>query len=203
MPNNMRKTVIFDLGNVLINWAPDEILQRFTADPVEREQYRQVFFSQTWLALDAGLIEYDNALKLFSLLLEKPLSEMERFMQTVRESLDPLPLALALLHDLARRKVDLICISNMPLHADAYLRKRYDYWHLFRGIVISAQVQLLKPHLDIFHYAIEQYQLAPDRSLFIDDSKANIDAAQKCGIQGVWYHNDQAGIEQVYRFLNQ
>lgn len=199
----MQKTVIFDLGNVLVKWDPDMILQRFTPDPLEREQYRAVFFSQTWLAMDAGLIEYDNALKLFSLLLNKPLSEMERFMQIVRESLEPLPLALDLLHDLAKQNVDLICISNMPLHAYAYLRKRYDYWHLFRGIVISAEVQLLKPHLGIFQQTIEQYQLDPNHTLFIDDSPANIEAAQKCGISGVCYQNDQTGIEQVYQFLAQ
>lgn len=197
----MQKTVIFDLGNVLLNWSPETILQRFSADLHEREQYRAVFFNQTWLALDAGLIEYDNALRLFSLLLEKPLSEMERFMQVMRESLEPLPLAQDLLHDLHRRGVDLICISNMPLHANAYLKQRYDYWHLFRGIVISAEMRLLKPHLAIFHHAIEQYQLDPQRTLFIDDSQANIDAAQKCGIRGVCYQNNQAGIDQVYAFL--
>ncbi|MGV6987427.1 HAD family hydrolase [Testudinibacter sp. P80/BLE/0925] len=199
----MQKTVIFDLGNVLIKWEPDTILQRFTPDPLEREQYRTVFFSQTWLALDAGLIQYENALKLFSLLLSKPLSEMERFMQVVRESFEPLPLAVDLLHDLAKQNVDLICISNMPLHAYAYLKQRYDYWHLFRGIVISAEVQLLKPHLGIFQQTIKQYQLDPNRTLFIDDSPANIEAAQTCGIHGVCYQNDQTGIEQVYRFLAQ
>ena len=199
----MKKTVIFDLGNVLINWDPNGILQRFSDDSVEQEQYRAIFFNQVWLALDAGLIEYDNALKLFSLQLEKPLTEMERFMQTVRESLEPLPLALELLHDLHHREVDLICISNMPLHADHYLRQRYDYWHLFRGIVISAEVKLLKPHRDIFDYTIEQYQLNPQQTFFIDDSKPNIDAAKKCGISGVCYQNNQAGIEQVYRFLEQ
>ena len=87
----MKKTVIFDLGKVLIKWDPNGILQRFSDDSVEQEQYRAIFFNQVWLALDAGLIEYDNALKLFSLQLEKPLTEMERFMQTVRESLEPLP----------------------------------------------------------------------------------------------------------------
>ncbi|KGQ69374.1 hypothetical protein OA57_11945 [Chelonobacter oris] len=199
----MKKSVIFDLGNVLVKWDPDGILQRFSDDPQEQAQYRKVFFNQGWLALDAGLMEYDKALALFSLLLAKPLSEMERFMQVVRESLEPMPLALDLLHDLHRRKVDLLCISNMPLHAYAYLKQRYDYWHLFRGIVISAEVKLIKPHLDIFHYAIEKYQLNPQQTLFIDDSDANIEAAQKCGIAGVCYQNDQTGIDQVYTFLQQ
>lgn len=40
----MKKTVIFDLGNVLINWDPNGILQRFSDDSVEQEQYRAILF---------------------------------------------------------------------------------------------------------------------------------------------------------------
>lgn len=198
----MQKTVIFDLGNVLVRWDPQEILRRFSDDAAEREHFRQVLSGQCWTALDAGLMEYDSALKFYANVLQKPVAEIERLMQTMRESLEPLPLGVELLRDLHRRGADLICISNMPLHADRYLRTRYDYWPLFRGIVISAEVQLTKPNPEIFRYALEKYRLDPAQTLFVDDMQVNIDAAAALGIAGVCYQNRQEDVEQVYRFVN-
>ena len=197
----MQKTVIFDLGNVLLRWDPAEILRRFSSSPEEREAYAKALFGQCWQLLDAGLIEYDSALRFYANVLQKPVVEIERFMHTMRESLEPLPLGEALLKDLHARGVDLICISNMPLHADRYLRRRYDYWPLFRGIVISAQVQLIKPNPEIFRFAVEKYHLNPAQTLFIDDMQANIDAAAELGIAGVCYQNRPQDVAQVYRFV--
>ncbi|UOO81849.1 HAD family phosphatase [Uruburuella testudinis] len=197
----MKKTVIFDLGNVLLRWDPRAILRRFSDDEQERRAYAQVLSGQCWQALDAGLIEYDKALKFYAGLLQKPQSEIERLMQTMRESLAPLPLGVALLRDLHQQGVDLICISNMPLHAIRYLRHRYDYWPLFRGMVISAEVQFIKPDPAIFRYALETYGLNPAQTLFIDDMQVNIDAAAALGIAGVCYQNRPQDVEQVYRFI--
>ncbi|MDO5640548.1 MAG: HAD family phosphatase [Neisseria sp.] len=197
----MQKTVIFDLGNVLVRWDPQAILRRFSDDAPTREAYGKVLSGQCWTALDAGLMDYDKALKFYANLLQQPVSEIERLMQTMRESLAPLPLGEALLRDLHRHGTDLICISNMPLHAYRYLRQRYDYWPLFRGIVISAEVQLTKPNPAIFRYALEKYALDPAQTLFVDDMQANIDAAAASGIAGVCYQNRPQDVEQVYRFV--
>ena len=197
----MNKTVIFDLGNVLVRWDPQEILRRFSDDAQKREAFRLVLSGQCWKVLDAGLIDYENALKFYAGELQQPVSEVERLMQTMRESLEPLPLGENLLRDLHRRGADLICISNMPLHANRYLRQRYDYWPLFRGIVISAEVQLTKPNPEIFRYALDKYHLNPAQTLFVDDRQVNIDAAAALGIAGVCYQNRPQDVEQVYRFI--
>ena len=52
----MYKNVIFDLGGVMVDFAPkDFLLERFCNTAVEEKVYRLTFGSKTWQQLDAGL----------------------------------------------------------------------------------------------------------------------------------------------------
>ena len=43
---------------------------------------------------------------------------------------------------------------------------------------------MLKPRFDIYRYLTDTYGLTPERTLFIDDSSANIEAALMLGWKG-------------------
>ncbi len=68
--------------------------------------------------------------------------------------------------------------------------------HLFPGmfdaVVISAEVGMRKPEEQIFRHAAGLLGLAPHECVFIDDLKANVDAAEAIGMTGV-LHSDPAG----------
>ena len=52
----MYKNIIFDLGGVMVDFAPkDFLLDRFCNAAIEDKVYRLTFGSETWQKLDAGL----------------------------------------------------------------------------------------------------------------------------------------------------
>ena len=58
------KNVVFDMGNVLVNYDPDLVTKQYTDDPeLIREVHNVLFCSQEWLKLDAGLISEESALR--------------------------------------------------------------------------------------------------------------------------------------------
>lgn len=58
------KNVVFDMGNVLVNYDPDLVTRQYTDDPeLIREVHNVLFCSQEWLKLDAGLITEESALR--------------------------------------------------------------------------------------------------------------------------------------------
>jgi putative hydrolase of the HAD superfamily len=62
---------------------------------------------------------------------------------------------------------------------------RADFPGLFDTVVLSGEVGMRKPEEEIFRHAAQTLGLAPEECVFIDDMKANVAAAQACGMTGV------------------
>ncbi len=59
----------------------------------------------------------------------------------------------------------------------------------FDAVVISAEVGLMKPDPAIFDLALKRLGVSADEAIFIDDTRANVEAAQKLGIHGIVFEN--------------
>ena len=62
MESKSIKNVVFDIGNVVVRWAPLEIV-RLTFGNVEspEEKVKSIFQSETWLDLNKGIISESEA----------------------------------------------------------------------------------------------------------------------------------------------
>jgi HAD superfamily hydrolase (TIGR01509 family) len=58
---------------------------------------------------------------------------------------------------------------------------------LFDEVIISGEVGMIKPHKDMFEYALNKMQVDAQNSIFIDDHQFNVDAACSLGIHGLLY----------------
>ena len=62
----MLKNIIFDFGNVIMNWNPDEILNHYQLTPSEHDLLKKVIFkSKEWFEIDAGKINEKEATQIF------------------------------------------------------------------------------------------------------------------------------------------
>ena len=61
-------------------------------------------------------------------------------------------------------------------------RKMEDY---FEKMFLSYEMKLAKPDEEIFRKVLSDTGVSPDETLFVDDSKANLEAAEKLGIKTV------------------
>ena len=70
----------------------------------------------------------------------------------------------------------------------AHLREHHTFWDAFNGVVISGDIQLMKPEPEIFKHLLDAFKLRPEETVFIDDVLANIDGAKKLGLHtnGNW-----------------
>ncbi len=71
-----------------------------------------------------------------------------------------------------------------------------DVWEIadaFDEIIISAEVGFAKPEEKIYQLALDRLGVIADRTIFIDDFTANVDAASAMGMQTIHFQNaDQA-----------
>jgi putative hydrolase of the HAD superfamily len=186
------KNVIFDLGGVVLEWNPERVLQRYYADDALRILMRSALFQHPdWLDLDRGTLQEAELVSRVAVRAGRPAAELEGLLGAVRESLHTKPDTVALLEKLFARGVPLFCLSNVASSIFAYLRRRHSFWHVFRGIVISGDLKIMKPEPEIFQHLLDRYGLSPGDTVFVDDSEPNVQAARALGLQGVWFKDAQ------------
>lgn len=84
-----------------------------------------------------------------------------------------------------RYKVYMLSNTN-PLMWETEIKRQFrqqgremdDY---FDGIVTSFEAKAMKPEAAIFNYAAEKLGIEPSKTLFLDDSKTNCEAARRLG----------------------
>jgi putative hydrolase of the HAD superfamily len=186
----MVKNVIFDLGGVVIEWNPDRILAGYYADPEMRTIMKTaLFLHPDWLQLDRGTLHEADLLVRAAGRTGRPAAELSGLLDAMRESLHTKAETVALLEKLSARNVPLYCLSNMSSDIFAYLRGRHSFWGVFRGIVISGDIQMVKPEREIFEFLLQRYGLVAAQTVFVDDNASNIEAARELGIHPVWFKN--------------
>ena len=186
------RNVIFDFGEVLLRWKPQEVIDAFYTDARLREQVREaVFRHPDWLEMDRGTLDEEGAVERFAARMARPPEEMRALLQAARVSLTPMEHSLALARQLKQRGFSLYGLSNMSARNFAYLRERYDHWQMFQGIVISGEVRLIKPDAAIFRHISQLYQLEPAQTAFIDDHPPNIEAARQLGFHAILFRDAQ------------
>jgi putative hydrolase of the HAD superfamily len=184
------KSVIFDLGGVVIEWNPDRILESYYADPESRAYMKKHLFQHPdWLELDRGTMHETELLQRAGVRTGREAAEVNGLFHAVRESLQVKPETVALLERLHGRGVPLYCLSNISADIFEYLRKRHSFWHVFKGIVISGAIKMIKPEPEIFHHLLGLYRLKAGETAFVDDNAPNIEAAKALGIHTVWFKN--------------
>jgi putative hydrolase of the HAD superfamily len=180
--------IIFDLGGVVLRWDPDDILRQFYSDEASRAHAKREIFQHTdWLDMDRGTLLEPDAILRFHQRTGRSRDEICALMQAVKDSLQPVPETVSLLEELVGREVPLYCLSNMPATTADYLRQRHSFWKLFRGVVISGEIQLLKPEREIFEHISERFDLIPERTVFVDDHGPNIAGAKSLGFKTVHF----------------
>ena len=150
------KNIVFDLGRVLIKFEPKEYTEQNIPEEKREAFYNGVFGSDEWQMLDRGTLSYEDAKKIF------------------KERIPGL-----------KEKYNLYILSNFHQPAFEHIFKKYDFFRLFDGHTVSCYYYLLKPEKEIYETLIEKFNLIPEETVFIDDTKVNIDACKKEGIRGI------------------
>ena len=184
MADKLPRNVVFDVGNVLLSWDPRTILRDHLAPGHDPERFRREMFDhEDWVELDRGGLDEEEAILRFAERTGAPLELLQRIVQASKSSLTPMPESLALLEDLHRRGVNLYVLSNMSHGTWEFLQPRHDFWSRFKGIVISAQLRLVKPEPAIYQYLLDTWSLAAGETVFMDDRPENVEGARKVGIR--------------------
>lgn len=181
----MIKNIIFDLGNVLIRFKPEEFVNKNIKKEYREKFFNVIFKGQEWADLDRGILEYSDAVKIFSEKIPECSSEIKKlFDNYILDVLEPIEKNIEIMKSL-KGKYKLFVLSNFHYPAFDYIFENWEFFKYFDGKVVSGHCKLLKPEKKIYELLCLTYSLKPNECVFIDDTKVNIEAAEEFGINGI------------------
>jgi putative hydrolase of the HAD superfamily len=183
------RNVIMDLGGVMLDWNPDHLLTPIEPDPELRRQLRTRIFSHDWQQFDRGMLTQLQLQERLQLTTGFSRNEVLDLFEAVRGHLSEKPETVKLVRALRQRGFDIYCLSNMPVPMYEHLRRQHTFWDVFQGVVVSGEIQMMKPEPQIYLHLLERFGLVARESVFVDDLQANVDAAKAVGLHAIRFQN--------------
>ncbi|MEG2656824.1 MAG: HAD family phosphatase [Clostridium sp.] len=197
----MIKNVIFDIGNVLLSFNPMEYLRRkIDNEGKVQEIYEEIFLSEEWLMLDRGIITEIEAVDRLCSRHKEDAELINIAMDNWYELLKPIEETVNGLEELNNKGYKLYYLSNFHDMAFKEINKTHGFFKLFHGGVVSYEEKLLKPEKEIYERLVERYKIIPKESIFIDDTKLNVEAAKRLGFKTIHFQGEIDIIQCINNF---
>jgi 2-haloacid dehalogenase len=175
-------TVVFDLGNVLIGWDPRRIWSRTLSETQIETFLSESGFSELNHAMDGGRT-FAAARADLHARTPHHVETLDAYWHAFPEALTgPIPGTAELVSELAGLGLRLLGLTNWSAETIHHAPAAAPAIALLEDLLVSGREGLAKPDPAIFRLLIERYQLVPERTLFIDDSPANVEAARSLGL---------------------
>lgn len=180
------KNIIFDIGNVILNFNVAEVIQKFTSDRNEQKFILDnIINSPEWLGnalIDTGYITRENAIEIVkdrtNHVYDKLITD---FWYNYNNFAKVDENVLNLIKKLKNNNYKIYLLSNINPYTYEFVEKS-GLFELVDGYVLSYQEHKVKPFVSIYTTLLERYNLIPSESVFIDDNQNNITTGNSLGI---------------------
>lgn len=198
----MIKNIVLDMGNVLLDYNPEFVIEQFCTSEEEKTVIREELFNgPEWALGDRGDIKDKERFDLVKVRVP------EQYHGTLRKCTDnwsicmnPLPGAREFCEWARKTGYGIYVLSNA---SDLF----YEYFPkflpltFFDGVFVSSDYLMLKPDLEIYRTFLKKYDLKAEECFFIDDREVNVIGARQAGFQAMQFTGDfQEVVKKIEGF---
>lgn len=179
------KTIIFDLGGVLIDWNPEYLYTKiFDNDQQKMSWFLSEICPYSWN-------EDQDAGKSWPLAIEEKVAEHPQYREWIEayfyrweEMLGgSLQGTVDILNQLvSSQKYQILALTNWSADTFPKALQIFDFLHWFDGIVVSGKENTRKPFPEIYQILFDRYNVTPAEAIFIDDNVKNIEMGGQLGL---------------------
>ena len=184
----MSKTVVFDVGGVLINHDPRRLYRKLLADEDAVTTFLTDICDDAWnQKQDAGRSLADGTAERLALFPAHS-DLINAYYGRWEEMLDgPIHGTVDIFKSLLDADKPVYGLSNFSSETFQTARQHFPFLDWFTGLVVSGDEGLIKPDAQIYELLMSRFGLSAHDLIFIDDRENNIAAANALGIHGVLF----------------
>jgi 2-haloacid dehalogenase len=192
------KNVIFDFGNVLVQWHPEKVYAEHFGDEARAWWFLRHVCDAAWRnRIDAG---ESTAACIEELKAKQPeyAEAIELYRSRWREMLtDEVPGMREVINDLRNRGHEIYGLTNWSMETFPAARERFGILQMIDRYVVSGAEGLVKPDARLFRVLLDRYHLQAEECVFVDDNPDNVAAANALGMEGIVF----AGADSLRKHL--
>ena len=188
------KNLVFDMGNVLIEWNSEKILQAITDDrKLQNLLRKEVFETGLWVQTDEGVKTREEMIEIVTAKIgEEYRNEITQLSRYWYKYVDVYTKVQDRIIELSKNGYNIYILSNTAYTFYDLVKEGYiPAASIAKGIVLSCEEKVLKPNEKIYNILLERYNLDPHDAMFFDDLSENIWGAARCGINGFVVENER------------
>lgn len=199
----MIHTIIFDIGNVLVDFSWRQMFESFGLKEDEIEKLANATVRhQAWLDLDKGIISTEEAKEAYA----KEVPEYREFIERIYQEMDKLLVqfdySIPWITEMKERGYRIYILSNWSKPAfDACKDTALNFLPLVDGTVFSYKEFVIKPEQKIYEIICTRYDINPQEAVFLDDSEANIKSAREYGLHAIHFQSYEQGRAELEEML--
>ena len=195
------KAIIWDLGNVFIDWNPRYVFDQLITDEEKRAHFFANICTMDWNEnQDAG---YPIKQATEDLITKHPdwKEYIEAYYGRWEEMLGgSIEETVEIFRELRKREgFKHYALTNWSHELFPVALQRYDFLHWFDGRVVSGEERMRKPNPKFYQVLLDRYNLQPHDVLFIDDNLRNVQAAEALGIKSIRFLSPKQLKEELIR----
>lgn len=203
-PKKMIKNIIFDVGNVLVNFRDiDYMLDLGFSKELAEYFQKHIVKNPLWQELDRGVLKPEDVMNEMKTLVPEYPKEADLFFERLDEIVESFPYAKEWLMDLRKRGYCTYLLSNYPkdLFEHHVTSGRFTFIDQIDGKIVSAYEKVIKPDPAIYKILLDRYTLVPEECVFLDDRLENVEGAKAFGIHGIHFTDYKTAKEQLENLL--
>jgi len=200
----MINTIIFDIGNVLVDFRWRQMYESFglKEDDIEKLADATVRH-QAWMDLDQGIITTEEAEEAYVKAAPEYREFIERIYQEMDNMLVQFDYSIPWIKEMKKRGYRIYILSNWSKPAyEACQDTALSFLPLVDGVVFSYQEFVIKPDQKIYEIICNRYHINPAEAVFLDDSEANIKGAREYGLHAIHFQSYEQGRAELEELLN-
>lgn len=184
------KAIIFDLGGVIVNLDQDRTIRSFKRLNIDLDEVNEKL--PIFKEYELGKVNTETFVQTIKAELKGNASDVEITHAWNNMILNVPTERIDILKDL-RKNYQLFLLSNTnELHIQEF-KKIFEKDHpnevwenLFDKIYYSHEINFRKPHVDAWQIILDENNLTPQETIFIDDTRMHFKAAEAMGIKSIW-----------------
>jgi 2-haloacid dehalogenase len=191
------KAVVFDIGNVLIEWHPERYFDRTIGPAKRRALFAAVDLHAMNDRIDLGEGFRDVIYAEAEANPEWRTEIRDWHDNWIQLATPPIAHSVRLLRALRSTGAAVFSLTNFGVESFAYAQSHYDFLEEFDRDYVSGQMQVIKPDPKIYTMLEKDCGVAPENLLFTDDRADNIAVAANRGWQTHLFEGPQGWADRL------
>jgi 2-haloacid dehalogenase len=171
------KAVVFDIGNVLIEWHPEKLFDKEIGEERRKALFEEVDLHSMNELVDLGHHFKETVMATadkYPQWRDEIIMWHDRWLDMCSPSIDH---SVQLLRSLRAKGIPVLSLSNFGIQTFEFAQTKYDFLSEFDQQYVSGYLATTKPSADIYEILETKSGFAPESLLFADDRLDNIEAA--------------------------